>query len=155
MPGFEREVMTNCMDTQVVSNMMGPRNKGSELLSKAKMNSVSPLCSQPRPKSTPVQLYGHVSWHLLVSSVTVFIKCQTMSASVFIYSHSVFTVSRRNAHCSHCKHSIVVIKQHRQGTYSRRCLLGLFPAQEEHPSGEVWPHAAGVEAGPGSRGFTV
>lgn len=146
--------MTNYMDTQVVSNMMGLRDKGSELLSQAKMNSVSPLLLAQTIKHPCAVVWGCVS-HVLISSATVFIKCQTLSASVFIYSHSVFTVSRRNAHCPHCKHSIVVIKQHSQGTYRRRGLLGPFRVLEEHHSGEVWHQAAGLEAGPGSGGLTV
>lgn len=50
MSGFGREVMKNYMDTQVVSNMMGPRDKGSERLSNPR-RILSYLCSQTRPKT--------------------------------------------------------------------------------------------------------
>lgn len=72
MPGFERKVMKNYVSTQVVSNTTGLRDTGSELLSKAKMTSVSSLL----PDQTPKHLYAvvwDVSGHPLISSVTIFI----------------------------------------------------------------------------------
>lgn len=50
MPGFGREVMKNYMDTRVVSNTMGPRDKGSERVSNPS-RILSYLCSQTRPKT--------------------------------------------------------------------------------------------------------
>lgn len=121
MPGFESKVMKNHVNTQVVSNTMGPRDTGSELLSKPRWIP-SHLCSQPRPESTSMPLYGMCLGTRSYISHR-FYECQSLSASVFMCSHSVFTVSR-SVHCPHCKHSIVVIKQHSQGTYRRKSLLG-------------------------------
>lgn len=136
MLGFERKVMKRCLDTQVVSNVTGLRDRIRPTLKSWRI--LPHLCS--RPKSTSVQLHGCVSGHPFIPSITV-LKCRTPHAfCLYLISFS-----------SHGKQEkYIVIPTGLTTFHSDKTTQPRLPVEggvwTVFPGGEVWHQAAGREA---------